>query len=304
MSCWTHTPDCHGHLRIEKAEVVVKEGLLVNKTLDWVDLSFVPEIQVPGDAWVDWDAASQTFITADSKYPGGLTALRKTTVYYPEDMFDTITWHDGSKLSIGDFVFKLIMTFDRTKPESNIYDEQAVYELETFMKDFRGIKIVSEDPLIIEFYSDYYASDAELNIPSLFPTYTGGEGSWSMLTVSNMAEANGELAYSLDKAEANNIERTSYVNGPSLAILKNYLDQAKAESYIPFAPTLSKYVTTKEASERYANLEKWVDKYGHFWIGTGPYYIDKVDDEAKMITLRHFDAFPDPADRWADFVKP
>jgi hypothetical protein len=39
----------------------------VGKTLDWVDLQFVPSIEVPGDAWVDWDAENQVFITASAK---------------------------------------------------------------------------------------------------------------------------------------------------------------------------------------------------------------------------------------------
>jgi hypothetical protein len=49
--------------RVERAEVVVQEGLPVFQTLDWVTLSFEPEILVPDDAWADWDAAEQTFIT-------------------------------------------------------------------------------------------------------------------------------------------------------------------------------------------------------------------------------------------------
>jgi hypothetical protein len=50
-------------LPVDRAEVVVQEGLPVFKTLDWVDLSFEPEIVVPADAWADWDAAAQQFIT-------------------------------------------------------------------------------------------------------------------------------------------------------------------------------------------------------------------------------------------------
>ncbi len=109
-------------LVMEKADVVVKEGLPVGKTLDWVNLEFAPEIQVPADAWADWDAETQTFIPAGE----GVTALRKTTMYYPADMFEKVKWHDGSNLSVADFVMGLIMTFDRAKEASPIYDEQSV----------------------------------------------------------------------------------------------------------------------------------------------------------------------------------
>ena len=38
--------------RIESADITVKEGLPVAKTLDWLTLTFQPKIEVPTDAWV------------------------------------------------------------------------------------------------------------------------------------------------------------------------------------------------------------------------------------------------------------
>ena len=59
-------------LRLEKADVVVKEGLPIAKTLDWVTLTTAPSIEVPRNAWVDWDAKTQMFITAGEKYTSTL----------------------------------------------------------------------------------------------------------------------------------------------------------------------------------------------------------------------------------------
>ncbi len=50
-------------LRAQKMDVTVQTGLPVFKTLDWVTLSTADKITPPSDAWVDWDAKSQTFIT-------------------------------------------------------------------------------------------------------------------------------------------------------------------------------------------------------------------------------------------------
>jgi peptide/nickel transport system substrate-binding protein len=41
---------------VESGDAYITEGLPVSKTLDWVNLEFVPEIVVPDDAWADWDA--------------------------------------------------------------------------------------------------------------------------------------------------------------------------------------------------------------------------------------------------------
>ena len=287
-------------LRLESADVVVQEGLPVGKTLDWVNLEFAPEIKVPADAWADWDAATQTFIPAGE----GVTALRKTTVYYPADLFETVKWHNGSNLSMADIVMGMIMTFDRAKEASAVYDEQAVPGFEPFMENFKGMQIVSTDPLTIDYYTNLYSLDAELNIPIFFPTYTFGEGSWDMIAISNLAEAGGELAYSIDKAGTAEIEQTSWVGGPSLEILAKYLDQAIAESVIPYAPTLGQYLTAEEAVARYEATKAWYAEHGHFMIGTGPYFIDKAFLTEKSLTLKNFADYPDLADRWASYGEP
>jgi peptide/nickel transport system substrate-binding protein len=84
--------------RIERAEVVATEGYPIAAQSDWVTLSFEPEVTVPDDAWAGWDAENQVFLTAADVYTETQTAVRKSTVYYPADMYETVTWHDGSPL--------------------------------------------------------------------------------------------------------------------------------------------------------------------------------------------------------------
>jgi peptide/nickel transport system substrate-binding protein len=64
---------------------------------------------------------------------------------------------------------------------------------------------------------------------------------------------------------------------------------------------LGQYITKEEADQRYANLKKWYQDHGHFWVGTGPYYLDKVFTTEKSLVLKNFDQFPDTANRWAQF---
>ncbi len=298
--------------RLERAEVVAKEGLPITKSLDWVDLSFEPQITVPEDAWVDWDAAAQRFITAGEKYPDGLTANVKATVYYPADLFSTTEWHDGSPLSAADFVMSIIMLFDTAKPESAIYDEASVGALEGYLSHFKGVRIVSVDPLVIETYDDAYLLDAELIIsqnqtypnPTWWPQYAYGEGAWHSLALGVLAEANQELAFSTDKATALEVEWNSMISGPSLDILKKYLDQAAAESYVPYEPTMGDYVTAEEASARYANLDAFYGEHNHFWVNTGPFLLDQVFPVEGSLTMTRFEGFTDAADKWSRFGEP
>jgi peptide/nickel transport system substrate-binding protein len=200
-----------------------------------------------------------------------------------------------------------IQFFDEANKDSKIYDPALEPFLQTYMTYFKGFKITSTDPLTIEDYSDLYTPDAELNAITLWPnspTGLTGDNSWGVLAISDMANASGELAYSADKADAKKIEQLSWVGGPSLDILAKHLDEAESQSYIPYAPTLSQFITADEAKARYDNLKKWYTAHGHFWVGTGPYYLDKVFTTEKTLVLKNNPDFPDLADKWASFSTP
>jgi len=293
--------------RIASAEVTYREGLSINQTLDWLTVKTEPQIDVPEDAWVDWDAAEQRWITAAEKFPDGATANVKSVVVYPDDLFETVKWHDGSSLSVGDFVMTLIQRFDPSKEASPIYDPSLALSVNAGLEAFKGYRITSTDPLTIETYTDVYYSDAELNVYPQYPQSPfglQGENSWQILAISNLAEAAEELAYTQDKADNLQVENTSWVGGPSLEVLAKYLDQAASESYIPYEPTLGQYITKEEADLRYANLKAWYEDHGHFFVGTGPYYLDQVFTTEKTAVLKNFTDFPDLADRWQMFAEP
>ncbi len=289
--------------RIERAEVVMQEGLPVAKTHDWVDLEFAAEIIVPDDAWADWDAEEQRFLTVDEVYDEPITALRKSVVYYPDDLYEAVKWHDGSPFSIGDVVMSMIITFDRAKPESPYYDESAEPAFDSFMSAFKGVRIVSEDPLVIETYSDSYQLDAELSVSAWWPYYSQGQGAWHTLALGLMAEEEGELAFSAAKAQEADVEWTSYIAGPSIKVLAAQLAEASDAGSLVYEPTLSEYVSAEEVAARYANLQQWYDDLGHFWIGTGPLYLESAFPVEKTVVLQRNPDFPDPATKWDRFAE-
>ena len=304
--------------RVEKAEVTVQTGLPVGVSTDlghgdWCSLSFEASIEVPPDAWADWDAATQLFIPASTRFPGGTTAMRKSAIYYPLDIFE-IPLHDGSTLSAGDFVMDVILEyFDQSKPESAIYDASTVPAFDSFMSAFKGVKFITDDPgygLIIETYSDFWTMDAELCAfsTSFWPNYAQGPGMWHVLALGVRAEADHQLAFSADKSEGLGVEWMSFVAGPSIAILRNQLTLAQAANYIPYLPTMGNYVTAEEATERYANLAAWSAPApagkGHFWVASGPFYLEAAYPLTKVIQLTRFEDYPDELGRWDFLVSP
>jgi peptide/nickel transport system substrate-binding protein len=287
--------------RIESAEIYAQAGLAITRTLDWVTLEFSPTIEVPYDTWVDWDAASQVWITASEKFTQTQTAMIKSVVYYPEDLLDTITWHDGSRISVADFVMGMIMPLDVAKPESAVYDGSRVDSLDAFLSTFKGYRITSTDPLIIEYYTDTWYLDAELNVHPEWPNYGSGEGAWHTMAVGYLADADQTLAFYEAKADNLGIEWMDFISEPSITILKGYLDQAQIANYVPYSNTLNTYMTAGEAAARWANLQAWYATQGHFWLGTGPLYVDAVSHDDGTLTLQRFPDFPDPAGKWDHF---
>lgn len=298
--------------RIEKAECVVKSGLPVGRSLDWVTLTFADKIEVPPQAWADWDAAAQTFVEAGQMPTPTLETNSRCTVTYPRDLWTTVQWHDGSPISPADFVMRMIMTFDPGKKASPIYDEAQVATVDAFLSTFRGVQIESTDPLVITTYNDTVNLDVEWMAwtSTWWPYYAGGQAPWSTVALGVMADAAGDLAFSQDRAGAQStklgktVEWMSFIAGPSLDILKRQLDGASAQGSVVYTATLSRYLTPAEIAGRYANLTRWYQTEGHFWVGTGPFYLDKVFTTEKNLTLRRFEAYPDPATRWERFGTP
>jgi peptide/nickel transport system substrate-binding protein len=200
----------------------------------------------------------------------------------------------------------MIMQFDPSKEASAIYDEATVPAFQTFMDAFKGWKIVSENPFVVEYYTDAYQLDAENNVTNFRAAHAAasqdGEFAWHVLVPAWLAEANGEAAFSADKAEALEVEWMSWIAGPTLEIMKTQLDTAAAESLIPYEPTLGMYITADEAATRYANLQEWFRRYGHFWVNSGPYFLQKAFPVEGTLILQHNPEYPYMADRWSQFA--
>jgi len=285
---------------VEKAEVVCVTGkpvIIDDTTVEngWCTLEFVDSIAVPSDAWADWDAVNQVFKTVGDVYPAGVTdCATKVTFTYPASLWD-ITWHDGSPLTLADFVCGLIVgfPFDAAQPDSAIYDEYRVSDYNTGMSTFRGIKILSADPLVYEYYDsaiNLYAETIAQNASGvLFPNSQAGSfmPAWHNFAIGYMSDAAGVGAFGSSKATDLGVDWINYVDGPQLQLLRDNLVTATADGFLPYAPTLSNYVTADEIATRYANLAAFEAEYGHFFIGTGPMVLTQVDALAGITVLEN-----------------
>ncbi|MGD9675844.1 MAG: ABC transporter substrate-binding protein [Candidatus Bipolaricaulia bacterium] len=300
-------------LHFERAEVFALEGLPIGSDPrhTWCTLTFVPEIQVPADTWYDFDATTQKWITVGEAFPEGTTAKVKSVIYFPDDLYDT-PLHDGSKVSLADIVMAMIIQFDRPKPESKIYDESAVPAYKSYMTIHKGYRIVQKSPLIIEYYSDSFQLDAEITSYAfgiaggsvVFPYYAQGPGFWHTLTLGILAEEEGLLTFSNTKADRLGTTWASYIAGPSIEILAAKLAECKASAYRPYLPTMEEFLPASEAVVRWTRLESFYKTYGHFWVASGPYMLERAYPIEKVVMLKRFADYPLPSDTFTFLIDP
>jgi len=282
--------------RFESAEVYVEKGIFTKTTSPWLKLEFVDKIEVPTDAWFDWDVKEKKVITA----PPGTYAKAKVVVNYG-DVIGKVKYHDGSVMTLADWLAIWPLDFERANPESPLYDEAFVPAFEEFRRNFRGMRILSESPLVVEYYINYTHQEAEFMVTwaATWPSMP-----WHAYAIGIMAEEKGLLAFSADKAEELKVEWMNYIGGPSLKVLEDMLNEALETGYVPFGPYGRKYITPEEAKTRYENLKKWYEDHGHFWVASGPFYLDRADFAAHVAVIKAFREYTFKADRWAWLAEP
>jgi len=269
---------------VKSVTIDAEKGLLTfqnPESKNWLTLTFVDSVTIPSDAWYGWDVEKKKVVTAGE---AGVTKAKVKIVAQYEDIIGKLEYHDGTVLSLADWVWSWPINFERASNKSALYDEAYVGAFSSWREVFKAWRIVSENPLVIEWYTDYTNMDAEL----IASAYVGLPGPWHTTAIGIKAEEKGVLAFGQDKATKKKVEWMNYIAGPSLDILSTILDEAITEGYIPFKELNSRYISVDEARARYSALKKWYSTYGHFWVGAGPYYLETADTMAKTAVLKPF----------------
>ncbi|MEM0024033.1 MAG: ABC transporter substrate-binding protein [Thermofilaceae archaeon] len=284
--------------RAVNATVFAEKGVDTISSSDWLTLRFADRVEVPADAWWGFDTKAGKVVTADE---AGVKYAKVRVVVNYGDVLGKIRYHDGTTMSIADWVALWPFSFYRVDPESPLYDASAVPGFNEWRKLFMGWRILSTSPLVIEWYGNFTHPEAEFIV-----TYFAGWSNipWHVTAIGIGAEEKGLLAFSTSKADKMKVEWMNYIGGPSLKILEDTLREMLDTGYIPFKEFASKYITPDDAKARYQALLNWYQAHGHFWVGDGPFYLDSVDYLAHTAVLKANRNYPDKADRWAWLADP
>ena len=280
---------------------------------NWINFSFeTVDILADADAWVGWNVTTQMPITVAEKMVAdpewSNEAQVKSRAYYPIGTFD-VDIHDGSDLSLADFLYFYIIDHERGLEDGLIYDPAFASAYSAFLSTFKGVKYITDDSgydLIVEYWTTNWNMDAEYCVNHQFPTYSQGAGMWHTLALAILGEDAGECAFGQDKA-VSPIVWTNYI-GAGKEILATHLAAViAATEFVPYEAFIEAEYTARtelgttfatEITARMANLDAWYIAHDHFWVATGPMYMDSVDFTPKSLVLKKFPTYHSLADKW------
>ncbi len=251
----------------------------MNSTLDWVELTFQPEIVVPDDAWAGWDAENQVFLTAgECLYGAADGRFQEHNLLSRMHLLEATKWHDGTPLSRGRFRHGYDHQFRSGNDEASpYYDENLVPDRDQFLSAFKGVRIVSTDPLVIEHWGNNPGLDAERSVYNWWPGdedtasgYDFGDAAWHNMALMLRGEENGGFAFTTDKADANEIEWTSLIAGPSLEVLATELAAARKKASYPMRRRLASTSAPRRPPRPTPIWLSSARRYGHYYWAPGP----------------------------------
>ena len=109
----------------------------------------------------------------------------------------------AARLSVGDFVMSFIQGLDPAKKDSPIYDKSLALSINAGLKSLRDIELLPPptDDRILQRFLQFRCRIEHSAMWPTSPYGLSGENSWPILAISNLAEANKELAYTSDKSD-------------------------------------------------------------------------------------------------------
>ncbi len=203
-------------------------------------------------------------------------------------------WYDGTNVGKEDVMMFIYEILGLASPKSPIHDPAAISPtVQTFANTFKGIRWLSDN--VYEIYLDY-THPGETFIAAtadVFPYMP-----WQLYALVIALYQDKKAAFSETTATELGVTQIDLTKGDTLPLIE-YLNKM-APSYIH--PAVKDFV--KDASSRWNALKAFSEKYGHYLVMSGPFFIERVDPVAAQVVLAAFREYPHTADKWDHLLKP
>ncbi len=227
---------------------------------------------------------SQGFVDVGS----GVTAVSKVTVDY--EPFGS--WHTGQALTIDDVIYSISLAYRRAIGDVFDHDPLAAStSLKFFLSDIlKGIEFV--DDHTIAFYIDFWHV-SETQIAAAGYLYLGTDGlgdagvPWEIQEASVRTVLNDQSAIRDTTAEAKGVPSLDLARNPStIALVDTAFASLTSANTIPVG--MSSWITSAEATARYAASQDFRDTYEHWYASQGPFILRSLDPTFRQTVMTAF----------------
>ncbi|MEE9173368.1 MAG: ABC transporter substrate-binding protein [Thermoplasmata archaeon] len=218
-------------------------------------------------------------------------------------------WHHGEMMTMDDVVAKIAMLSRMASGDlaaANPNNAAQIY-LTRWDSSFRGFEVL--DAETIRIYYDTYNPDETLiaGRADVFPSYP-----WELDVIMAESVLADETAFDATSAILTGTEPLDLAKGPTLSLFDPRLTAHSAANTIP--PFLTDWVTSAEATGRWAALNEWRRPAAggcidgpflwscNYYVSQGPYYLDQyfTAPEGALYTAKR-SGYPIEQDAW-DFL--
>lgn len=250
-------------------------------------------LAVPATAEMFDPGTATTPVNTWNAVGDGVTAITKVTVDLALGK-----WHDGSDITMLDVRHDIAQTWRRAFGDLSVQENALGAGDKAFLPKFKAFEFVDSDTFVT--YVDFFHLDAGemADVGSWWP-----DAPWTVHEVMGGAMLDGALA--ADEKDADNlaIPWMDQTKGASIPILQEKLAELKLANHK--AVGLEGMITDAEATAAWTALDDFVTAYGHFFVASGPFWLESFDTATWSFTLKaHRDGYPFRADHWEAFRTP
>ncbi len=285
-----------------KYRAVFDEKKLVTKVAKNDKGEIVGQLDVPATA-VTYDTASKTWKPVGA----GVKAFTTGTAGYLYGK-----WHDGQPESFADMVYATAFIKDwSTKDGANdkYYDEALDSSWTANIALTKGIIWDAKAKSATAWVDTQFPMEPARAYPVISPL--AANYGYNAMVPWQIYEALGQMVaegsksgtvYTFQYSEDAAITEVDVKEPKCVADIKAKLQDLAAAKFLP--ASLKGFATPEEAVARYNASIKFIDTYGHAFIGNGPFFISKIDTVANYVECTAFrDSYPYKSDYWPKALK-
>jgi peptide/nickel transport system substrate-binding protein len=210
-------------------------------------------------------------------------------------------WHNGRMGGIEDVLYATAFAYDWSNidgPGDKTYEASYASSAQAGQEPLKGV-VVNADGTITTYMNFNFPMDknrvgATLALGTrIIPQGVPAEVCWEVNEALAALVSQGSKSGTVYTFGASNEGATEVdvLNPTCVADIKDKLQSFVAANYVP--PYISNWVTPAKAVEAYKLTIAFIDKYGHAFIGNGPFFLSKFDATAGS-AYAELSAFRDP----------